>query len=38
VIKSIQKFIDLFAKYLDDGKFLKPSLPPNEGNFVGELG
>ena len=37
-IELPEKIIGLFAKYLDDGKFLKHSLPPNEGNFVGELG
>jgi len=33
-----QVFIDLFAKHLDDGKFLKPSLPLTFGNIREELG
>ena len=32
-----EKFIDLFAKYLDDGKPLKPSLPLTTGNVCEEL-
>jgi hypothetical protein len=33
-----QVFIDLFAKHLDDGKFLKLSLPLTSGNICEELG
>lgn len=33
-----QVFIDLFAKYLDAGNPLEPSLPPFDGNIEGELG
>jgi len=33
-----QVFIDLFAKHLDAGKLLKPSLPLTIGNFSEELG
>lgn len=33
-----QVFIDLFAKYLDDGKPLKPSLPLTNGNIWEDLG
>ena len=36
-IELPQKYIDLFAKYLDDGKPLKISLPLNSGNAVEEL-
>jgi uncharacterized membrane protein YvbJ len=36
-IELPQKYIDLFAKYLDDGKPLKLSLPLNSGNAVEEL-
>jgi len=32
-----KKYIDLFAKYLDDGKPLKPSLPLTTGNVCEEL-
>ena len=31
------EFIDLFAKHLDDGKPLKPSLPLTTGNVCEEL-
>ena len=33
-----QIYIDLFARYLDDGKPLKPSLPLTSGNVCEELG
>lgn len=33
-----QTYIDLFARYLDDGKPLKPSLPLTSGNVCEELG
>ena len=36
-IEMPQKFIDLFAKHLDDGKPLKPSLPLTTGNVCEEL-
>ena len=36
-IEVPQKFIDLFAKHLDDGKPLKPSLPLPTGNVCEEL-
>ena len=36
-IEVPQKFIDLFAKHLDDGKPLKPSLPLTTGNVCEEL-
>jgi hypothetical protein len=36
-IEIPQQFIDLFAKYLDDGNPLKPSLPLTMGNFCEEL-
>lgn len=36
-IEMPQRFIDLFAKHLDDGKPLKPSLPLTTGNVCEEL-
>ena len=33
-----QKFIDLFAKHLDAGSPLEPSLPLTTGNVCEELG
>ena len=36
-IELPKKYTDLFAKYLDDGKPLKLSLPLNSGNAVEEL-
>jgi len=37
-IEMPEKFIDLFAKYLDDGNTLKQSLPLTTGNVCEELG
>ena len=33
-----QEFIELFARYLDAGSSLEPSLPPTIGNVSRELG
>ena len=37
-IEMPQEFIDLFAKHLVAGIPLEPSLPPTNGNVIGELG
>uniref|UniRef100_A0A6C0KKQ8 Uncharacterized protein n=1 Tax=viral metagenome TaxID=1070528 RepID=A0A6C0KKQ8_9ZZZZ len=37
-IEMPQEFIDLFAKHLVAGNPLEPSLPPDNGNIIGELG